>query len=161
MNLEVTNRMDTLGNTSLLSQSTHGFLCSRCTKSSAILPCLDWASSMAHGNTPVMSTFHSEMENAVLDILLRGTCPIILVLGRCIYKDIPDKLKNALDTNRLLIVSISNQQRITKASALRCNEYICNTASHLTFGFVSNNSSLFPLFQKTQNKQCLIFNELN
>lgn len=161
MNLEVTNRMDTLGNTSLLSQSTHGFLCSRCTKSSAILPCLDWANEMAHGSTPVMSTFHSELESAVLDVLLRGTCPIILILGRRLYTDIPTKLKTALDTGRLLIVSLSNQQRITKESAFRCNEFICHNTSHLTFGFVSNNSSLFPLFQETQNKQCLIFNELN
>ena len=153
--------METLGNISLLSQPTHGFLCSRCTKSSAILPCLDWANEMAHGSTPVMSTFHSELESAVLDVLLRGTCPIILILGRRLYTDIPTKLKTALDTGRLLIVSLSNQQRITKESAFRCNEFICHNSSHLTFGFVSNNSSLFPLFQETQNKQCLIFNELN
>ena len=148
--------MDTLGNTSLLSQPAHGFLCSRCTKSSAILPCLDWAAEMAHGSTPVMSTFHSELEDAVLDILLRGTCPIILVLGRRPYTDIPAKLKTALDTGRLLIVSISSQQRITKDSAFRCNKYIYNHASFLTFGFVSSKSSLFPLFQQAQNKQCLI-----
>ena len=144
--------MDTLGNTSLLSQPAHGFLCSRCTKSRAILPCLDWAAEMAHGSTPVMSTFHSELEDAVLDILLRGTCPIILVLGRRPYTDIPAKLKTALDTGRLLIVSISSQQRITKDSALRCNEYICNTASHLTFGFVSPSSSLYLLYQQAQTE---------
>jgi len=112
--------METLGNISLLSQPTHGFLCSRCTKSSAILPCLDWANEMAHGSTPVMSTFHSELESAVLDVLLRGTCPIILILGRRLYTDIPTKLKTALDTGRLLIVSLSNQQRITKESAGVC-----------------------------------------
>lgn len=53
---------------------SHGFLCSRCTKSRAVLPCLDWAMEMSHGSTPVMSTFYSELEVAVLDILLKGIC---------------------------------------------------------------------------------------
>ena len=60
--------MELLGNISLLDQPKHGFLCSRCTKSSVILPCLDWAVEYSKGAIPIMSTFHSEIENAVLDI---------------------------------------------------------------------------------------------
>ena len=137
--------MTTLGNTSLLDQPKHGFLCSRCTRSSVILPCLDWAVERAHGVEPVMSTFHSEMELAVLDMLLPGTCPIILVLGRSLYKVIPDKLKPLLDAGRLLIISICEQKRITRESALECNRFICEHSDTLTFGFLSSESSLLPL----------------
>ena len=150
-----------LGNISLLDQPKHGFLCSRCTKSSVILPCLDWAVSHAHGDAVVMSTFHSEMEDAVLDMLLQGTCPIILVLGRSLYKVVPEKLLPALDSGRLLIMSISNQKRISRESAFAANEYICNNSDSITFGYLSQDSSLRTLFDDavTKSKQVQVISQ--
>lgn len=147
--------MTYLGNILLLNLSKHGFLCSRCTKSSVILPCLDWAVGHAHGDDVVMSTFHSEMEDAVLDMLLPGNCPIILVLGRSLYKVVPEKLRPALDADRLLIVSISNQGRISRESAFAANEYICNNSDTITFGYFSQESSLRKLYDEAvaHNKQ--------
>ena len=153
--------MNYLGNISLLDQPKHGFLCSRCTKSSVILPCLDWAVGHAHGDAVVMSTFHSEMEDAVLDMLLPGTCPIILVLGRSLYKVVPEKLRPALDSGRLLIVSISNQGRISRESAFAANEYICNNSDSITFGYLSQDSSLRTLFDDavTKSKQVQVISQ--
>ena len=153
--------MNYLGNISLLDQPKHGFLCSRCTKSSVILPCLDWAVSHAHGDAVVMSTFHSEMEDAVLDMLLPGTCPIILVLGRSLYKTVPEKLLPALDSGRLLIISISNQRRISRESAFAANEYICNNSDSITFGYLSQDSSLQTLFDDAvaKNKQVQVLSQ--
>ena len=149
------------GNISLLDQPKHGFLCSRCTKSSVILPCLDWAVGHAHGDAVVMSTFHSEMEDAVLDMLLPGTCPIIIVLGRSLYKIVPEKLRPALDSGRLLIVSISNQGRISRESAFAANEYICNNSDSITFGYLSQDSSLRTLFDDAvaKNKQVQVISQ--
>ena len=153
--------MTYLGNISLLDQPKHGFLCSRCTKSSVILPCLDWAVGHAHGDAVVMSTFHSEMEDAVLDMLLPGTCPIILVLGRSLYKVVPEKLRPALDSGRLLIVSISNQGRISRKSAFAANEYICKNSDSITFGYLSHNSSLRTLYDDVvaNNKQVQVISQ--
>ena len=142
--------MELLGNLSLLDQPKHGFLCSRCTKSSVILPCLDWAVDYSKGTMPVISTFHSEIENAVLDILLKGSCPIILVLGRKQYKQIQTKLQTAFDNNRLLIVSVNNQNRINRESALSANRYVCEQSHDITFGFISPNSSLYSLYEETK-----------
>lgn len=142
--------MELLGNISLLDQPKHGFLCSRCTKSSVVLPCLDWAVEYSKGTMPVISTFHSEIENAVLDILLKGSCPIILVLGRKQYKQIPTKLQTAFDNNRLLIVSVNNQNRINRESALSANRYVCEQSHDITFGFISPNSSLSSLYEETK-----------
>ena len=155
------NKMTYLGNISLLDQPKHGFLCSRCTKSSVILPCLDWAVGHAHGDAVVMSTFHSEMEDAVLDMLLPGTCPIILVLGRSLYKVVPEKLRPALDSGRLLIVSISNQGRISRESAFAANEYICKNSDSITFGYLSHNSSLRTLYDDVvaKNKQVQVISQ--
>lgn len=153
--------MTYLGNISLLAQPKHGFLCSRCTRSSVILPCLDWAVERAHGDAVVMSTFHSEMEDAVLDMLLPGTCPIILVLGRSLYKVVPEKLRPALDADRLLIVSISNQGRISRESAFAANEYICNNSDTITFGYLSQDSSLKKLYDEavSQNNQVHVISQ--
>lgn len=144
--------MEYCGNLSLLDLPKHGFLCSRCTKSSVILPCLDWAVERSKGIEPVISTFHSELENAVLDMLIIGKCPIILVLGRSLYKKVPDKLKHLLDENRLLIISVSNQSRISKESAYLSNRYICQYSQSLTFGFLSKESSVFPLYEEAKTK---------
>ena len=153
--------MNYFGNISLLDQSKHGFLCSRSTKSCVILPCLDWAVGHAHGDAVVMSTFHSEMEDAVLDMLLPGTCPIILVLGRSLYKVVPEKLRPALDSGRLLIVSISNQGRISRKSAFAANEYICKNSDSITFGYLSHNSSLRTLYDDVvaNNKQVQVISQ--
>ena len=142
--------MELLGNISLLDQPKHGFLCSRCTKSSVILPCLDWAVEYSKGTIPVISTFHSEIEEAVLDILLKGICPIILVLGRNQYKRIPQNLQTAFDNNRLLIVSVTNQNRINRESALLANRYVCEQSHDITFGFISPDSSLSSLYEETK-----------
>ena len=142
--------MEYLGNKSLLDLPKHGFLCSRCTRSCVILPCLDWAVEQSHGTTPIMSTFHSEMEAAVLNILLKGTCPLILVLGRSLYKTLPEKLREPLTNGRLLIISLSNQPRIDQKSSLLCNQYICHNASSLTFGYISETSSLYPLYKEAR-----------
>lgn len=153
--------MNYLGNISLLDLPKHGFLCSRCTKSSVILPCLDWAVGHAHGDAVVMSTFHSEMEDAVLEMLLPGTCPIILVLGRSLYKKVPEKLRPALDSGRLLIISISNQGRISRESAFAANEYICKNSDSITFGYLSHNSSLRTLYDDVvaKNKQVQVISQ--
>lgn len=139
--------MNYLGNISLLDQPKHGFLCSRYTKSSVILPSLDWAVECAHGDTVVMSTFHSEIEEAVLNILLSGSCPLILVLGRSIYKKVPENLRLELESGRLLIISVSDQNRISLESALLANQYICQNSNKLSFGFLSPESSLYPLYE--------------
>ncbi len=149
--------MDFIGNKSLLYLPKYGFLCSRCTKSSVILPCLDWAVERAKGEDPVISTFHSEIEKAVLDMLIPGKCPVILVLGRSIYKKIPENLQRLLDANRLLIISVCDQKRISKESAFLSNQYICQNSQSLTFGFISKESALFSLYNESRNVPSHLF----
>lgn len=144
--------MTTLGPQSVLSQPAIGFLCSSKAQSTAILPCLDWAAGVAKGETAVMSTFHSELERAVLDVLLRGRCPIILVLARRMYRELPEHLRPAYDAGRLLIVSLSEAPRITRPAAQLCNEYICQHSNRLHFGYVSPDSSLRALAEAYASK---------
>lgn len=147
--------MTSLGNISLLAKPMHGFVCSRTTRSSVILPCLDWAAMQSKGTTPIISTFHSEMEVAVLDVLLKGSCPIIIVLGRRLYKRLPEKLRPALNSGRLLVVSISENSRISKETALAANSFIAQKAERITVGFIAPDSSLKEIISNKKTVEIL------
>ena len=148
--------MTTLGDITVLDRPAIGFLCSNKAQSGAILPCLDWAVKVSKGDTPIISTFHSELERAVLDVLLRGKCPIILVLGRKLYKHMPEHLQHAYDSGRLIFVSLSDAPRITRATAHLCNDYICLHSAYLTFGYVAPDSSLRELYDAHRHHATII-----
>lgn len=150
--------MTSIGNTELLTTSIVGFLCSRTVASKAILPCLDWAVEIAKDeNATIMSTFHSPIEKEVLTFLLQGKCNIILVLARSLYKTIPSELKSVIDSNRLLILSTSEQSRISKDSAQRANQYISTNSNDLVFGFIAPDSSLLKMYESTTKNKIILY----
>lgn len=147
--------MTALGDTRLIDSKTIGFLCSRTTSSMAILSCLDWAVEIAKDESAcVVSTFHSPLEKEALRFLLQGKCKIIMVLGRRLYRTIPQEIQKAIDEGRLQIISLTNQGMITKASALLCNKYIAENSDEIVFGFISEGSHLEDvlLFVKQSGK---------
>lgn len=89
---------------------------------------------------------------AIDRILMKGTCPIILVLAREMYKQIPSDFQSLLDDNRLLIISISKAVRQSKATALARNRHICEMADNILFVGVTESSSLYPLAKEYNNK---------
>ena len=69
------------------------------------------------------------------------------------YKTVPLILQEALNENRLLIVSVSVSVRQSKITALERNKYICNMANKILFMGVTEESSLYALQQNSSNKQ--------
>ena len=142
-----------LGNEELLKVPKTAFLASSTIPTDMVLKCYDWAQEMSKGKRCVIGGFSSHLEKNVLHFLLKGTCPIILVLARQMYKRIPEELQPLLEKNRLLIVSISNAKWQSKATALTRNRYICELANEIVFVGVTENSSLYKLKQKFSDKQ--------
>jgi len=64
------------------------------------------------------------------------------------YKAIPEELKEALEQERLLIISTSTAVRQSKITALARNRYICELADDILFVGVTENSSLYHLKQE-------------
>ena len=89
----------------------------------------------------------------MLHFLLKAKCPVILVLARQMYKVIPEELKEAMEEGRLLIVSVSNAVRQSKATAHARNKYICNIADKILFVGVNENSSLYSIKLNYESKQ--------
>ena len=143
-----------LGNKELLKQKKTAFLASSTIPPDIVLRCYDWAAGKHEGC--VVSGFSSKLEKDVLHFLIKAKCPIILVLARQMYKVIPDDLKEALEQDRLLIISTTNAIRQSKVTALARNKYICEIADEIIFVGVNEKSSLNSLKEKYQSKLTIV-----
>ena len=144
--------MDCLGNRDLLNLPKTAFLASSTIPTDMVLRCYDWATKMAKEEQCIISGFSSHLEKEVLHFLMKGRCPIILVLAREMYRQIPSELQPLLDAHRLLIISVSKAVRQSKATAHARNKYICEIADKILFVGVTEKSSLYPLTDSFKNK---------
>ena len=141
-----------LGNQELLQLKKTAFLASSTISSETVLQVYDWATEMRNRGECVVSGFSSKLEQDVLHFLLKGTQPIIIVLARRMYKVIPDELKEPLAQNRLLIISVCNAIRQSKATAMIRNRYVCEMADRILFVGVTEQSSLYTYKKEYRNK---------
>lgn len=145
-----------LGNKDFLKLPKTAFLAASTIPPEMVLKCYDWAVRMANEGQCVISGFSSHLEREVLHFLMKGSQPIILVLAREMYKDMPPELQKLIDENRLLIISVSKNVRQSKVTALARNKYICEIADQILFIGVNEKSSLFPLYQYYNKKMICI-----
>ena len=138
-------KVEYLGNRELLKLKKTAFLASSTISSETVLRCYDWATEMRNRGECVVSGFSSKLEQDVLHFLLKGSQPIILVLARRMYRDIPEELKEPLAQNRLLIISVSNAVRQSKVTAMARNRYVCEMADKIEFVGVTERSSLYAV----------------
>lgn len=141
-----------LGNEELLKLPKTAFLASKTIPPDMVLKCYDWAVKMTEEGQCVISGFSSHLEREVLHFLMKGKQPIILVLARQLYHDMPPELQRLLDDNRLLIISVSKAVRQSKVTALARNEYICEVADRVFFVGVTEKSSLYQLYNQFASK---------
>ena len=137
--------MNSLGNRDLLNQPKTAFLASNTIPTDMVLRCYDWAQQASRGNECIVSGFSSHLEKRVLHFLIRGTCPIILVLARHMYKRVPDELQSLLDSGRLLIISTTKATRQSRTTAYARNQYICELVDKIIMVGVNEGSSLSSL----------------
>ena len=142
--------MEYLGNQELLKLPKTAFLASSTIPPDMVLKCYDWATAKHEGC--VVSGFSSKLEKDVLHFLLKAKCPVIMVLARRMYKDLPEELKEPLTQGRLLIISISSAIRQSRATAFARNRYICEQADMTHFIGVTKQSSLCLLKNLFENK---------
>lgn len=137
-----------LGNMDLLTLRKVGFLASRKVNPTSVIPTINWANKVSYDpNATIISGFQSSLEREVLDIALSGTCGIIYVLNRSLYRQIPPNLRPAFDSNRILFISLTSEKttRPSAANATIRNHYVADIADELTFASVHELSSLYQL----------------
>ena len=135
------------GNQALLDRKLTAFLSSKTIATDKVMACYDWATSLDSTLDCVVSGFQSPIEQDVLHFLLKKRIPVVVVLARAMYKKIPDNLKEAFDDKRVLFVSISNNPRVNKATALIRNKYVVDMVDQILFGMLAESSSLYEVYQ--------------
>ena len=136
------------GNIELLQLPKTAFLSSRNISPPSVMACYDWATQQRSAGRCIISGFHSQIEKDVLHFLLKGTQPVIMVLGRSLYKKLPEELIKPLEENRLLIVSVASQStnRQSVESAVIRNKYIIENADEVVFGSLDEAGNLYQLY---------------
>jgi predicted Rossmann fold nucleotide-binding protein DprA/Smf involved in DNA uptake len=132
--------MHAIGDISLLKNRKTALFCSSRNPGSTILPACDMAAQLRDANVTVISGFHSPTEKACLTILLRGTQPIIICVGRTLDRlRIPNHCRSAFAERRLLFVTpfAAGPKRVTARSATRRNEIVAALADDAFIPFAS------------------------
>lgn len=151
--------MEYLGDTNLLSMPKVGFLAASKVPSDEVMCCYDWAVQQADRQQCVVSGFSSRIDRDVLHFLLKGTCPIIVVLARRMYKELPDEWQPAIDKGRMLIISNSNTPRQSRQTAQLRNQYVAEISDILYLVGATETSTLCQLQQIFPDKCKTIITE--
>jgi predicted Rossmann fold nucleotide-binding protein DprA/Smf involved in DNA uptake len=143
-----------LGNKEILKEHKTAFLCSRKCPSGIILKTLDWAKEKKDKGKCIISGFHSQIEKDVLNILLKGNQPIIIVLARGMKKRWTKEIKSVLDKERLLIISPfdNNVKYITQETANKRNEILVNLADEIFLAYLIKGGNLDILLKNIKGK---------
>jgi predicted Rossmann fold nucleotide-binding protein DprA/Smf involved in DNA uptake len=136
-----------IGNRELLSKKLTAFFSSKTVVTDKIMACYDWATSLDPMSDCIVSGFQSPIEQDVLHFLIKKKIPVIVVLARAMYKQIPEYIEEAYNDERVLFVSISNNSRVNKATALSRNRYVVDVADKILFGMLTESSSLYKVYQ--------------
>lgn len=122
------------GNFEIFREKKKGLFCSAKVPGDKIIKAFDLARKWRDEGKTVISGFHSPIEKEYLDILLRGSQPIIICSARGIQKmRIPREWKEAFDQGRLLILSPfpDNVRRATKDTADQRNRLVAAMADEV------------------------------
>lgn len=151
-----------LGNMDLLQQPKIAYFCSRNYAPKAVLASYDWAT--AQRDNVIISTFHSPLEKDVLHFLLKNHQPVIYVLPARMYKRIPKNLQDAMNEQRLLLISFQpeNIRMYSQEHSNQAIRYVLETANEIVFGYIapdSNNARLSESLRTSGEKKISILVE--
>lgn len=126
-------QLSALGNLDLLGLPKTALFCSARCPGKVILTTYDQAARWRDTGRCVISGFHSPVEKECLQILLRGSQPIIVCPARALPQRVPPDWKRPLAAGRLLILSpfTATASRVTTELAARRNEFVAALANEV------------------------------
>ena len=122
------------GNRDVLDSTLLGFFCSVRSPGDTILKTYDLARTLRDTDATIIGGFQSPMEKECLDLLLRGTAPVVVCPARGLNRmRMPKSWKKPLAEGRMLILSFfdGNIHRPTATIAARRNAYIATLADRI------------------------------
>lgn len=141
--------MEYKGNKNTLRNVKTAFLCSQRCSAAAVLKSYDWAKLQREERNCVVCGNHSQIEKDVFQILIKGDQPLILVLARGMKTRWEPEIENAVNENRLLIISPFEHRikRVTRETAEKRNKHIINNSDSIIIGYKTENGQLDKLLK--------------
>ena len=137
--------IDHTGNIELLNCSLLAIFSSAKCPASLILNTYDYAKEIRDGEMGVISGFHSPAEREVLEVLLKGKCPIVVGLGRRLKNArIPVAWKTEIEKGRMLVISPFKeyQKYVTKEMSMQRNNLAAQIAGRVVIVHASEGGGL-------------------
>jgi len=133
-----------VGNASLLDHPLTAFFASRQCSGAAIRAAMDWAVEQARSKSPVISGFHSPLEQSVLEVMLTAGAPCVMVIARKLEQaHLPPAWLRALREGKAAVVSMENStQRLTAELAVRRNDWVAEHAARIVVAHASPEGNL-------------------
>lgn len=141
----------TIGDAGLLKCELVALFCSRKCPGGVLRKSHDFALDLREKGTPVIGGFQTPVEKMCLDVLLKGSQPVVLCPARGIQNmRIPPEWSEPIGDGRLLVVSPfgSRQRRPTKATADLRNRFVAAAAESLFFLHAAPKSRTFALAEE-------------
>jgi predicted Rossmann fold nucleotide-binding protein DprA/Smf involved in DNA uptake len=138
-----------IGNLDILKTRLVGFFCSTKCPGSVIVQIYDLARALRDSGIPVISGFHSPMEKECLDLLLRGTQPVVICPARNIERmRLPTAWRTPIAEGHLLILSPFSvpHRRPTADLAEQRNLFVGALANTVVIAHASRGSKIDRLF---------------
>ena len=150
-----------LGNKQILNNPMTAFFCSDKYSSKSVLACYDWATEMKKAGRIVISGFQSRLEKDVLEILIKGSQPVVMALARGIYKSCPIQYADAVREGRMLILSQFEDELtvVTKEQAYARNIKVIELATDVVIGHI-NEGGMLEAIAKTIEKPLTILDKV-
>ena len=136
----------------LLAPPLVAFFSSRQCPGIAIRAAMDWALQQASSSEPVVSGFHSSLEQSVLKLLLQARCPVVAVLARPVeHARLPPEWHDPLAQGRMAVVSAATRpERLTAELAALRNQWVAQLARKIVVAHASPGGALAGLVQQWQ-----------
>ncbi len=136
---------DYIGNIELINHPMLAMFSSVKCPASLILKAHDYAKEIRDSKTGIISGFHAPAEKEVLAVLLKGKCPIIVVVGRRLENArIPVAWRTEIEKERMLVISPFSEKQayVTKEMSLKRNDLAARIAGRVMIVHASEGGSL-------------------
>lgn len=148
--------MNYKGDIRILELPKAAFLCSQKCPAEIVLKSYDWAKEQREKGNCIVCGNHSQIEKDAFEILLKGKQPLILVLPRSLKKRWEPGILQAVNQNRLLVISPfddNSNNRISRENAIRENEAIISLGNKIVVGYKTKNGQLEKLLNRIEHEQ--------
>ncbi len=132
-----------IGDLAILDRPLLGLVCSIRCPGDVILKTYDMIQALREQGVPIIGGFHSPMEKDCLDILLRGTQPIVICPARGLSTmQLPVKWRKGIKDGQLLILSIfePKHKRLSAPLAEKRNQFVADICTRLFIPHASSKS---------------------